>query len=77
MEWAAESMHYLLDVHFAEDYLRVANNTVQESMSLLRKSALRMSKQYKSRSDSKRPLSKLMFNCLPDSNMIPRALAQN
>ena len=77
MEWAVESMHWLLDVHFEEDYLRIANKTIQENMNLLRKFALGMIKQYKSRTASKRPLSKLMFDCLLDSNMILRVLAQN
>ena len=64
---AVESMHWLLDDHFEEDYLRVANKTIRENMNLLRKFALGMIKQYKSRTASKRPLSKLMFDCLLDS----------
>ena len=77
MEWAVESMHWLLDVRFEEDYLRVANKTIRENMNLLRKFPLGMIKQYKSRTAFKRPLSKLMFDCLLDSNMILRVLAQN
>lgn len=77
MEWAVESMHWLLDVHFEEDYLRVANKTIQENMNLLRKFSLGMIKQYKSKTSSKRALSKLMFDCLLDYNMILRVLSQN
>lgn len=77
MEWAVETMHWLLDVHFEEDYLRVANKTIQENMNLLRKFALSMIRQYKSRIVSKRALSKLMFDCLLDPNMILRVLSQN
>lgn len=77
MEWAVESMHWLLDVHFEEDYLRVVNKTIQENMNLLRKFSLGMIKQYKSKTGSKRALSKLMFDCLLDYNMILRVLSQN
>ena len=77
MEWAVESMHWLLDVHFDEDYLRVANKTIQENMNLLRKFSLGLIKQYKSKTASKRPLSKLMFDCLLDCSMILRILFQN
>ena len=51
--------------------------TIQKSMNLLRKFTLRMIKQYESKAASKRPLSRLMFDCLLDSNMILRVLAQN
>ena len=77
MEWAVESMHWLLDVYFGEDYLRVANKTIQENMNLLRKFSLGLIKQYKAKTASKRPLSKLMFDCLLDSSMILRVLFQN
>ena len=77
MEWAVESMHWLLDVHFDEDYLRVANKTIQENLNLLRKFSLGLIKQYKSKTGSKRPLSKLMFDCLLDCSMILRILFQN
>ncbi len=77
MEWAVESMHWLLDVHFEEDYLRVANKTIQENLNLLRKFALGMIKQYKSKTTPKRAFSKLMFDCLLVPNMILRVLSQN
>ena len=77
MEWAVETMHWLLDVHFEEDYLRVANKTIQENMNLLRKFTLGMIKQYKSKTASKQALSKLMFDCLLDPNIILRVLSQN
>ena len=77
MEWAVESMHWLLDVHFEEDYLRIANKTIQENMNLLRKFSLGLIKQYKSNTASKRPLSKLMFDCLLDPSMILRTIFQN
>ena len=77
MEWAVESMHWLLDVHYEEDCLRVANKTIQENMNLLRKFSLGLIKQYKAATGSKRALSKIMFDCLLDSNTILRVLFQN
>ena len=77
MEWSVESMHWLLDVHFEEDYLRVANQTIQENVNLLRKFALNMIKQFKDRTSSKRPISKIMFDCLLDPLAMIRVLSQN
>lgn len=77
MEWAVETMHWFLDVHFGEDYLRVSNKTILQNMNLLRKFSLDLMKQYKSKTGSKRALSKLMFDCLLDCNMTIRVLSQN
>lgn len=52
-EWAVESMHWLLDVHFNEDYFRVANQTVQKNMNMLRKFVLSSVKQFKEKSCSR------------------------
>ena len=77
MEWSVETMHWLLDVHFEEDYLRVANQTLQENVNLLRKFALNMIRQFKDHTSSKRPVSKIMFDCLLDPNTILRVFSQN
>ena len=66
MEWAVETMHWLLDVHFSEDFCRIVNKTVQQNLNMLRKFVLSLIKQYKASSNSKRPLSQIMFNCLLD-----------
>lgn len=66
MEWSVETMHWLLDVHYSEDYCRIANSTIQENLNQLRKFALGLIKQFKQRSGSKLALSKIMFNCLLD-----------
>ena len=66
MEWAVESMHWLLDVHFAEDYCRIVNRTIQQNLNMLRKFALSLIKQFKASSNSKRPISQIMFHCLLD-----------
>lgn len=76
-EWSVETMHWLLDVHFAEDYFRVANRTIQENMNLLRKFVLSVVKRYKERTASKRPLSQLMFNALLNPSHILYFLFEN
>ena len=64
MEWAVESMHWILDVHYSEDFCRIVNRTIQQNLNMLRKFALNMIKRFKADSNSKRPLSQIMFNCL-------------
>lgn len=66
MEWAVETMHWLLDVHFREDFFRVLDKNVQQNMNILRKLALNLIKTYKERSVSKKPLSHIMLNALLD-----------
>ena len=73
-EWSVETMHWLLDVHFDEDYFRVANQTIQKNTNMLRKFALSIIKQYKQNVVSKRPLSQIMFDCLLSSCNILRVL---
>ena len=70
MEWAVESMHWILDVHFSEDFCRIVNRTIQQNLNMLRKFALTLIKQFKTASNSKRPLSQIMFNCLLDPSVI-------
>lgn len=77
MEWSVETMHWLLDVHFGEDYLRVVNRNIQENINLLRKFVLSMLKQFKENTSSKRPISKIMFDCLLNPHTIIRVLSQN
>ena len=74
LEWSVESMHWLLDVHFAEDYCRIENRNVQQSLNIVRKIALNLIKLYKQGTSSKLPLSNIMFNCLIDPSMMMRIL---
>ena len=74
LEWSVESMHWLLDVHFAEDYCRVENRNVQQTLNIVRKIALNLIKLYKKETSSKLALSNIMLNCLVDSSMIMRIL---
>ncbi len=70
MEWAVETMHWLLDVHYEEDYCRIGNRTIQQNLNLLRKFSISLLKQYKTRISSKRALSKIMLDCLLESSKI-------
>ena len=40
-------MHWLLDVHYSEDYCRIVNKTAQQNLKLIRKFALSLLKLYK------------------------------
>ncbi len=64
LEWSVETMHWLLDVHFEEDFCRVEDENVQQNLNIVRKIALNIIRLFKEKSKSKRPLSKLMFDCL-------------
>ena len=72
LEWSAESMHWLLDVHFGEDFCRVEDENIQQTLNMIRKISLNSVKNYKEKIKSKQPLSKIMFDCLLDCNgLIP------
>lgn len=77
MEWAVESMHWLLDVHFDEDGCRAEDKNVQQNLNMLRKAALNSIKQYQLRVNTKRPMSKIMFDCLLDCNHLCMVLSGN
>lgn len=66
MEWTVETMHWMLDVHYGEDFCRIEDMTVQQNLNILRKSALNLIKCYKEKKNLKRPVSKIMFDCLLD-----------
>lgn len=70
MEWTVETMHWLLDVHYNEDFCRVTNSTIQKNLNMLRKLALNLIKHFKSTSGSKRAISKIMLDALLDPNTI-------
>ena len=76
MEWAVESMHWLLDIHFDEDGCRVEDKNIQQNLNMLHKAALNVVKQYQTRTGIKRPMSKIMFDCLLDPSIIHGVLGQ-
>jgi predicted transposase YbfD/YdcC len=47
LEWSVETMHWLLDVHFGEDFCRVEDENVQQNLNIVRKIALNSVKSYK------------------------------
>ena len=70
LEWSVESMHWLLDVHFGEDFCRVEDENVQQNLNIIRKIALNSVKLFKDKNNSKRPFSKIMFDCLLDPSFL-------
>jgi predicted transposase YbfD/YdcC len=66
LEWSVEVMHWLLDVHFGEDFCRMEDENVQQILNIVRKVALNSVKNFKEKTRSKRPLSKIMLDCLLD-----------
>lgn len=72
LEWSVETMHWLLDVHFGEDFCRIEDENIQQNLNIIRKIALNSIKTFKEKTNSKRPISKIMFDCLLESdNMLP------
>lgn len=74
MEWSVETMPWMLDVHFGEDYCRVEDRNVQQNLNMLRKAALNLIKRYKERTGSKKAMSKIMFECLLNPYFISEIL---
>jgi len=72
LERSVESMHWLLDVHFGEDFCRIEDRNVQQNLNMARKAALNMVKLYKERTRKKRALSNIMFDCLLEPETILR-----
>lgn len=70
MEWSVETMHWLLDVHFAEDQCRIEDKNIQQNLNMARKMAINLIKKHKERTTSKRAISKIMFDCLLDPSCI-------
>lgn len=76
MEGAVESMHWLLDVHFEEDWCRIEDKTVQQNLNIFRKAAVNLIKQFKSKTETKRPISNIMLDCLINPKDILRIIRQ-
>ena len=66
LEWSVETMHWLLDVHFREDFCRVEDKNVQQNLNIIRKIALNSIRNYKKKTGSKNAFSTIMFDCLMD-----------
>ena len=66
MELGVETMRWLLDVRYREDYFRAQNENIQKNMNMSHKLALNLAGVYKNTHSKKRPLSHIMFDCLMD-----------
>ena len=77
MEWAVETMHWLLDVHFEEDFCLIESKAVQQHMNMFRKAAINLIKFFKSRTETKRPVSNIMLDCLIDPSYILQVIDKN
>ena len=72
LEWSVESMHWLLDVHFCEDFCRVEDKNIQQTLNIIRKIVLNSIKIYKKENNINRSLSNIMLDCLIDpDNLTP------
>lgn len=77
LEWSVETMHWLLDVHFEEDFCRIENRNVQQNLNMARKIALNIVKSYKQKFAPKLALSNIMLNCLIDNSSLAKVLGEN
>jgi predicted transposase YbfD/YdcC len=66
LEWSVETMHWLLDVHFREDFCRAIEQRTQENLNIIRKIVLNALRSYKNSNNSKAAFSPLMLDCLID-----------
>lgn len=68
LEWAVESMHWMLDVHFAEDKTKVWDMNVQRSLNIMRKIALNLAREYKRQVKLKSAINGILKDNLFDLN---------
>jgi predicted transposase YbfD/YdcC len=73
-EWSVETMHWLLDVHYSEDFCRIEDADAQQNLNVARKAALNNIRDYKNNTGCKHPISKIMLHCLIDCNFILEVL---
>lgn len=77
MEWSVEAMHWLLDVHFEEDWCRAEDKNIQQNLNIFRKCAINLIKLFKAETQSKRPMSNIMFDCLLDLQALLQIVDRN
>ena len=69
-EWSVETMHWLLDVHFDEDFCHIEDPNIQENLNMVRKIALNIVNSFKRNSQNNATVSKIMLDCLIDCEYI-------
>ena len=72
LEWAVESMHWLLDVHFLEDKTKVRDMNVQQNLNIMRKIALNLAREYKNRFEPRKAISGILKCNLFDVNNLTK-----
>ena len=72
LEWAIESVHWLLDVHFLEDKTKVWDMNVQQNLNIMRKIALNLAREYKNRFEPKKAISGILKRNLFDVNNLAK-----
>lgn len=68
LEWAVESMHWLLDVHYQEDKTKVWDMNIQKTLNILRKIALNLAREYKNKYEPRKAISGILKRNLFDIN---------
>jgi len=66
LEWAVESMHWMLDVHWHEDKTRARDINVQKTLNIMRKIALNLAREYKAKVKPKSSISGILLDNLFD-----------
>lgn len=74
LEWSVESMHWLLDVHFAEDKTMVWDMNVQQILNIMRKIALNLAREYKTQQLPTSSISGILKRNLFDINNLAEFL---
>jgi predicted transposase YbfD/YdcC len=70
LEWSVESMHWLLDVHFREDFCMVREKRTQQNLNMIRKIVINSLRLYKDAHKSKAAFSHFMFECMMEPRRI-------
>lgn len=74
LEWAVESMHWFLDVHFDEDRTKVWDMNVQKNLNIMRKIALNLAREYKRQIKPKSALNGILKDNLFDLQNLSKFL---
>lgn len=64
-------------MHFEEDWCLIKDKALKQHLNMFRKAAINLIKLFKSRSDSKKAISKIMLDCFIDSHSILRVMDEN
>ena len=59
-------MHWLLNVHFEEDSCRVQDENTLKVLNIVRKVVINSIRVFRGKTDSKRPFSNIMLDCMID-----------